>query len=214
MCFSATASFAAGVILLGSGIATIKRVKEPRFYLFASIPFLFGVQQISEGFLWLSFQNDLFLSWRNGAMYTFLVFAQIVWPALVPFSIMRMETNEKRKRILFYFTLIGFGVAAFLTYALFFFPVSASVREFHIHYSLKSQQHLLMNSSVFYFLATVVSSFVSSVKKMPIFGTVILISLIVTEIFYHEYVISVWCFFAAVLSAIIYFILGYSNERV
>ena len=46
MCFSATASFGASIVLTGIGVASLKQVKEPAQYPFASIPLIFGVQQL------------------------------------------------------------------------------------------------------------------------------------------------------------------------
>jgi hypothetical protein len=49
MCFSAGASFAGGVIITGTGVATFREVHKPSQLVFASIPVFFGVQQILEG---------------------------------------------------------------------------------------------------------------------------------------------------------------------
>jgi hypothetical protein len=38
---------------------------------------------------------------------------------------------------------------------------------------------------------------------MPALGTAVLVSFIVAQLFLEDYVISVWCFFAAVLSLLI-----------
>jgi hypothetical protein len=54
MCFSAGASFAGGVIITGIGVATFRELHKPSQLVFASIPVFFGVQQIVEGFLWLT----------------------------------------------------------------------------------------------------------------------------------------------------------------
>jgi hypothetical protein len=61
MCFSATASFIAGVSLTGMGIATVKMTQGKAEMPFAMIPLLFGVQQLIEGMLWLSFEYEAHL---------------------------------------------------------------------------------------------------------------------------------------------------------
>ena len=54
MCFSAEASFGASAILLTIGVISLnKSVNVPQKVL-SCIPFIFGVQQFSEGILWLS----------------------------------------------------------------------------------------------------------------------------------------------------------------
>ena len=60
MCFSAGASFSAGVVLSVIGVATIRIVKHPSQLLFACIPIIFAVQQISEGVLWKTLPDPAF----------------------------------------------------------------------------------------------------------------------------------------------------------
>ena len=58
MCFSATASFSAGTVLTVLGVATMRATRRKAEIPLASIPLLFGLQQIVEGMLWLSFRFD------------------------------------------------------------------------------------------------------------------------------------------------------------
>ena len=59
MCFSATASFTAGALLIALGSVTVSLAAAPRERPFAAIPLLFGLQQLIEGGIWLSLQNGL-----------------------------------------------------------------------------------------------------------------------------------------------------------
>ena len=59
MCFSATASFAAGTALSAVGGLTLRKSQGKVELPLALVPLLFGVQQFSEGFLWLSLGGDL-----------------------------------------------------------------------------------------------------------------------------------------------------------
>jgi hypothetical protein len=54
-----------------------------------------------------------------------------------------------------------------------------------------------------YFIPTVLSLFISSVKRMNMLGFAILLSFITTKVLFGDYLISVWCFFAAMLSLIV-----------
>jgi len=58
MCFSATASFSAGAVLLGLGTLTVKSAHRRRKMVLAAIPLLFAIQQLSEGVIWLTFRYD------------------------------------------------------------------------------------------------------------------------------------------------------------
>ena len=49
MCFSASASFSAGVALLGVSVLTLRATRAPRELPLAAIPLLFALQQLTEG---------------------------------------------------------------------------------------------------------------------------------------------------------------------
>jgi hypothetical protein len=207
MCFSAVASFTAGGILSFAGVTTLVTTKEKRFLPFASIPLLFAIQQFSEGFVWLSLQDSEYAHFEYFSVYFFLVFAQVVWPFFVPLSYFIMESDKIKRRILFVFTLVGLIVSCYLGASMYFNLPEASIQDYHIKYNLKFLPYQLNYEGIPYFLATVVAAFFSSIKELKYFGIAILGSIIVTEIFYADYLVSVWCFFAAIMSVIIYFII-------
>lgn len=55
MCFSVAASFTAGTFLIGFGVMTLSLARRRKEVPFAAIPLLFGLQQLSEGVVWISF---------------------------------------------------------------------------------------------------------------------------------------------------------------
>jgi hypothetical protein len=207
MCFSAVASFTASGLLTVAGIATIASTKEKRFIPFASIPLLFAVQQFSEGLVWLSLQNPEYAHFEYGSVYFFLIFAQVVWPFYVPLSYLIMETEKRKKFILVGFTLVGLMVSIYLGLSMAINLPKASIQEYHIRYDLKFLPYQINYEGIPYFFATVVAAFFSSIKHLKYFGFAVLASIIITEIFYSDYLVSVWCFFAALMSSIIYLIL-------
>src|SRR5262249_7512718 len=54
VCFSAEASFAVGIALIPAGVYCLwaAALKKPSFLGLAAVPIFFGIQQISEGFVW------------------------------------------------------------------------------------------------------------------------------------------------------------------
>lgn len=114
MCFSASASFGAGFVLAVIGVATIKKTQHPSQLLFASIPLIFGVQQIAEGILWLTLPNPDYVNTQKIFTYVFLFFAQIVWPIWVPIAIMLLEKNATRKTMQKVFIGSGLIVGLYL----------------------------------------------------------------------------------------------------
>ena len=99
MCFSATASFTAGAVLTVLGVGTLRATRQKREIPLATIPLLFGLQQIVEGVLWLSFRFDT--PQVNVAMtYLFSMFSHVLWPMFVPFSIGVLDAESwGRERI-------------------------------------------------------------------------------------------------------------------
>jgi hypothetical protein len=123
MCFSASASFGAGIVLSAIGIASLKKTKQPSQSFFASIPLLFAVQQITEGFLWLALKNPGYGFLLQPATYIFLAFAQIIWPTFVPLAIFLLEKKPNRLKTLRMLIGIGAIISLYLSFCLFSYPV-------------------------------------------------------------------------------------------
>lgn len=206
MCFSASASFTAGAVLSVIGIASVKKAKKPSEIPFASIPIVFAFQQITEGFVWLSLTNPDYAFMEGFSTYAFIFFAQAVWPFWVPFSILIFAKNEGSNYI--GKTLVGLGaiLASTLAYYLFTYPVEAEILGYHISYNEDYPEKYLLLGGILYVIVTIGPPFISSAKRMWILGAAILASYIITQIFYTEYIVSVWCYFAAVLSALVLWI--------
>lgn len=203
MCFSATASFGAGVALSAISYATIRKAQSPQQMVFASIPLIFCVQQISEGFLWLALSNPAYAPFEHVSMYVFLIFAQIVWPTWIPLSIYILETNTKRKKLLKLFVGIGALVSLYLAYCMAANHVEANIIGYHVSYNQDYPLSLQFTGGLLYIIATIIPGFISSVKKMKVLGATIFISYCMTRVFYEDYIISVWCFFATVISFVV-----------
>jgi hypothetical protein len=214
MCFSAGASFGATIVLTTIGIASIKKVQNPKHLLFASIPLLFAVQQLAEGVLWktLPYPDEIFL--QRLMTFVFLFFAQIVWPFCVPIAVLRLEENQTRRTIQKILVGIGVFTATCLAYCLITYRVDANINGYHISYLQSYPMSLKGYAATLYLLATVAPLFVSSVKRMWLLGATILISYIITTLFYEYYVLSIWCFLSSLISVFIYLIVvGLNTEK-
>ena len=209
MCFSAAASFSASGVLAVIGVVAIKKVNLPSQMAFALIPFLFAFQQFTEGVLWLSLSNPEYAYLQSISTYIFLIIAQIIWPTWVPLSIMFLEKDPKRKKAFYFISAIGIILSVYLTYCYFVYDVHAQISNNHIEYNLEfpHTKHLLWLSALFYFIPTVVSTLVSSVKRMQILGITILVSCVLTRLVTLKYFISIWCFFAAIISVLVLLIM-------
>lgn len=208
MCFSASASFASGAVLGVLGVETLRKVQTRSQVPFAAIPLLFGIQQACEGILWVMLGDTAYISYQHIPTLVFLLFAQVVWPVWVPFSIMLVEKDEKRKKLLKFFIGIGIVISCYLAYCLMVYDVHADIMGYHIHYFLEFPLAMVWFSGIVYFIPTVIPPFFSSEKRMQFLGVTILVSYIFTTLFYKEYLLSIWCFFAAILSGMVFLIMN------
>ena len=201
MCFSATASFIAGATLSVVGIITIKKAQNKCELPFASIPLLFGIQQLIEGVIWLSFQHDVpRLNTSMTDLYSF--FSHVLWPIYVPLAVLLIEPLPSRRRVLAVFAVGGIGVGAFLLYMLFAFPPISRITGHHIEYVMP---HFFAGPVMtVYLLSTTISPIVSSHRMVKVFGVLAALAFGAAYYFYATWFISVWCLFAALLSAVIY----------
>ena len=200
MCFSATASFTAGAGLLIVGAVTTRRARRRAELPFAFIPVLFGLQQLIEGAIWLTLPDK---APSLNAMLTFAysLFSHVLWPIYVPIAILLLEPIGWRRRILVGIAVAGCAVGLYLLYFLVRLPIVSQAEGRHIAYL--SPHFYLTAVMVLYVLGTCVSMLVSSHGRVRLFGLAAFIAYLVTYIFYTTWVISVWCFFAAVLSVIV-----------
>lgn len=213
MCFSAGASFAGGIIISSIGVVTVMKVHKPSQILFASIPLFFGVQQIAEGVLWLTIPLSGNDGISNFSAYFFLVMAQVIWPLMIPLSVLFMEESAKRKNPLKVLLLVGIILSAYYGYCLLNYNVTPQILGFHIQYNNDFPRSLAMASFVFYLVATITPLFISSFKRMYLMGILMTLSCLVTGIFFTQFLTSVWCFFAALISGVILWIMTDTRKK-
>lgn len=201
MCFSATASFTAGTVLSVVGVLTVRKSQGKRELPLALIPLLFGVQQLTEGVVWVSLGQDLALL-QAWATYIYSMFSHVVWPILVPFAILLVEPRLWRRKAISVFVALGLSVGLYLLFFIVRFPVTARVRGDSIAYD--SPHFYLAVVLVGYLLATCISGLFSSHWCINVFGVLAFILAIVAAVVSIATFVSVWCFYAAILSLLVY----------
>lgn len=213
MCFSAGASFTAGILLTFVGTETLRKVHKPSQIVLASIPIFFAFQQFTEGILWLTIGQAGYAGLQTVSTRIFLLMALAVWPILTPLSVLLLEENKVRKRILQVLLTGGVIVAVYYLWRLIFYSVHAQVIGRHIVYQDTTFDIVGIITVSVYLLATLVPLFVSSVKRSNILGIIMVLSFIVSALFYSRYLTSVWCFFAAVMSFVIFYIIRDAHKK-
>ena len=128
-----SASFVAGVSLIAIGAITVKKVDRKAEFPFAAIPLLFGVQQIIEGIIWLTFRFDTPM--LNTLMTNaYSLFSHVLWPIYVPFAVLVLEPIPWRKKALHAFLAIGTAAGLYLLINMVRFPITSQLAGAHIEY--------------------------------------------------------------------------------
>jgi hypothetical protein len=200
MCFSATASFVAAGLTAAVGLYAISRSSGTREIPLASMPLFFAAQQFMEGGLWLTLPvapEGAASSWFSHA---FLVFALIFWPVFAPFAALSVEPDVVRQRLIGLCLAIGGAVSAYFLWVLVSVPHHAVIADGHISYRIGDTPVSVAGA---YMVATTMGLLVSSRRPVAALGLIVLAGSIVSYAVYMETFVSVWCFFAAVASAVI-----------
>ncbi len=220
MCFSAQASFSTAVVLSVLGAFTLSKAKTKSMWLFATIPLLFACQQALEGVVWITFKNPSLL--HQAAITGYLFFASMFWPVWMPCCLYVLEQNPKRKKMLLGIGVIGLIFAIIYAVNWNLMGISAVIEEHHISYpflfapfsglNLAYIQFVHFGLWITYCLCTIFVFFCSSIPLMGILGLFIGVAFVIAEIFYRFSVGSVWCFFSAILSLVICYIVMNDNK--
>ena len=197
MCFSATASFVAGTVLVAMGALAAWRCSHRRELPYALIPFLFGLQQWLEGALWLTLEGPA-PACTATLTQLYSAFSQLIWPVYIPAAVLLLETSPWRRKALWVVTFAGAVVSLLLGYFMAHLQVESQVVGGHIAYVFP-HFHTTIATGL-YLLGACISPLLSSHRSVRVFGLAVTLALVVTWTFYDTWFISVWCFLAAAAS--------------
>jgi Family of unknown function (DUF6629) len=205
MCFSATASFTAAAVIGSVGIVTLRSAAakaDHRMLALAAFPMLFTLQQVVEGLLWLDLTAPAPGALRGVLVHAFQGYAEVFWPAFAPLAALLIERERSRRILISICLVIGVALSAYLLVAMIGHPYQASVGDGHIVYRNDFQYPKGIEAP--YVVATTLSLLLSSDKHVQRLALVILIGFAVAYVSFHHAYISVWCFFAAIASVMVY----------
>lgn len=211
MCFSATASFIAATALVPTSAYGINRSLKycPKYILMAITVVAFAIQQVLEGFIWLNINTNEELTITLAK--AFLFFSHFYWPIAMPLKAFFTENNKTKKKIYLITSCIAAIFAAFL-----YFPLleEGKVLVQIVHNSIQYKMDVFYDAyvsrkvtGVIYALFIIVPLITSTDKHMKRFGWVIILAGLPTYFFYYYAYTSVWCFFAAIASIYITYII-------
>jgi len=208
MCFSVEASFGVGAALLPAGAYCIRSAlrKAPRLLPLAVVPVVFGVQQISEGFVWLGLHAGDSAVTRSAAL-VYLFFALAFWPFWFPFVAAVAEPRRAWR-----WGLAALAVVATAWFWVLYYPVVTGPGSLltveTVHHSIRySYPDLAVYEyvprpllRVLYLLTIVIPVGFGSVTFGRLPAVLLGASAVVAAAVFEYAFVSVWCFFAAVLT--------------
>ncbi len=201
MCFSATASFSVAAVTAAIGVAVLRRVREPRELPLAIVPLLFAAQQAIEGVVWLRLADGG--GGEVGALsFAFLVFAEVLWPTYAAVAVLLVEPDPRRRQAMAGIAAIGAVLSLGLLIGLIDVPPLAIIRGDSIDY--RGYTDALSWQQLPYLACTILPLLLCSHRTIQLFGAVVLAGFLVAAWIYLESFVSVWCFFAASSSALLY----------
>lgn len=207
MCVSAEASFGLTGVLIPVGIYCLKSAaqRDRRLLPISALPLLFGIQQFCEGVVWIGLgRGDVKLT-RLAAL-GFLFFALTFWLFWIPFSSVFLEPRRKFKLYLGLCALLGLagGLILFVPIALNSADLQITLDHHSIRYDYADPPALALAPQEFWHLlyVAVVAAplFLSKNTTLLWFSTGLVVSAVISHVYFFYAFASIWCFFAALLS--------------
>jgi len=210
ICFSSAASFTAAAVLLPLGALAIRqthRRRRPELLPLALMPVLFGLQQAIEGLVWLALGAGWTQAGLRPLALAYLFFAFFLWPSwlpLVALTLSRGRLGSWRRNLLRALTLAGVLLGLVLWLPLLLEParLSIAVQGHSMVYSAR----LLFSGDAgnlgraLYLLLVLLPLLLLPSPRLWLFSFGLLAAGLLAEGVAHHAFTSVWCFFSALLS--------------
>ncbi|HXD85574.1 MAG TPA: DUF6629 family protein [Urbifossiella sp.] len=208
MCFSTEMSVATGVVLLPAGAYCVSAAlrKNRHYLLVAATPAFFGIQQLCEAGVWIGFDNrDARLVRESTIAYLF--FAIAFWPGWVPFGAAILERRPGKRALCFILSGIGLAMGCLCYFpAVFHYGewLNVYIMGHSIRYDFSGLPfvHSILSIvwQVLYLGIVSVPLLISRDHALRALGITIALAALAAQLMFRYAFISVWCFFAAVVS--------------
>ncbi len=206
MCFSAEASFAAAALLIPAGALAGRQAYKvnKRYIMICALPVLLGLQQLSEGFVWVAGSSGD-QAWVEASSLVYMFFSWIAWPVWVPLSVYFVEPERRRSAYLV-FLVVGsmLGALQYVPYFVHQGWLEARFLPYAIAYTDTELLDGLMNRSTTYaiYLAIIIAPLLLATdRNIKVFGALVALVVVITYAFFQYAYISVFCFGGALVSA-------------
>jgi hypothetical protein len=212
VCFSPDADAVVGGIVVVIGADALRHVREPKQILLASLPLLFGLHQLDEALVWWGLQGRISESVGRVGTWVYVLFALAALPVLVPLAVWAVERSPARRRLIAVFSVLGIAVGISLGVSLFRGSVNAAIDGRHIAYDV-SALHQGRELTALYVVAACGALLACSYRDIAALGLLNLVAVPVLMWLTVSGFISLWCFWAALVSVVIDFHLRRTTRR-
>jgi len=229
MCFSASASLTAAAVLMPLGLYSThiaRKTAQPDYVPLALTPFFFGVQQFVEGLEWTAIDQGKVEPLTSLAGLGFLFFAYCFWMIWIPWSAWSVARStdsralqNRLKGVAIVATLLGIGfyLPVLLNPPALQPAVHSTGRLVYDISNLHSAFHNFVNTKpvgeLVYWGFIVLPLLAVRDKAVKLFGVLIFVSIFLTWFTYSKTFNSVWCFYCAVLSIFVLYIINRPRLR-
>jgi len=200
--FFIVANFTLAGVLLVIGVLTLRKASEPREYLFASLPLLFGLHQFDQGIVWLGLYGVGTHATLKTAATVFVFYAQAALPLLVPLAIWLIEPHGPKRLLVGALVVLGGLLAGYVAWGLVTVPTKVYVHDGSLVYDNPTTNQLWIAGV--YILTTCGSLILSRSVSIQIFGWLNLVGLTVVFIVAQYAFTALWCLYAALVSGVLY----------
>ena len=179
----------------------LREVRCRKEVLLASYPVLFAVQQFAEGLVWLSLDDASRPGLTSAAAGVYLFFSHVFWPVMFPLTVLALEGDARRRRLVArLFLPLGIALSGYLFACIHLGGGVSAVLAVcgHVDYQLLIPG--VTAAKVVYGVVVLGSFGVASDRRLALFGALIGLALALSFLIAEAAIISVWCFFAALLS--------------
>lgn len=202
MCFSPEADFTSDVLVGAVGVATLTKVEHRHELLLAALPLAFACHEIAEGFVGLGLGGTIASSAGDIGTYAYLLFPWALLPALAPVAVVLIEPDRRRRQLMFVLGILGAAVGGYLFWVVADHSITAQVAGNSIDY--RGVGDIGNTVTILYIVATCGTFLLSSSRRIAWFGVANLAAVAAVSFVQSEGLTSLWCFWAAIVSVLIY----------
>jgi len=218
MCFCEPVSFAAGgVLIVGGAYAGWMALKiNRRYFPVSQMPTMAGLQQFTEGHVWMGVNNaDPSMVWWAAMGFNF--FSWLIWPLWIPCSIYFLEPSTSWRKL----PLLGFAVAGLAFGLILFVPhlfhpgwVDVRINQNSLAYEDTMFLDYLIPrwlTYLIYLFLIIAPTMISTYLHIRLFGLTLIAVVALVYLFFIYAYISLFCFLGGVATIHLIYIIVWNK---